>query len=69
MKTEKKGQKKASKSGSKKEASRNSPKLVRLPEKVSILDLKPTQFAVGMLEVDEKIAMVSEYSKKQLKAY
>lgn len=38
-------------------------------KKVKVLKLKPTQFAVGMLEVDEKIAQVREYSKKELKAY
>lgn len=37
--------------------------------KVKILDLRPTQFAVGMLEVDEKIKIVRQYSKKQMKAY
>jgi hypothetical protein len=34
-----------------------------------ILDLKPTQFAVGMLEVDEKIEVVRTYNKKQLRAF
>ena len=38
-------------------------------KKVKVLELKPTQFAVGMLEVDEKIAMVREYSKKELKEF
>jgi hypothetical protein len=37
--------------------------------KVNILQLKPTQFAVGMLEVDEKIALVKKYSKKERRAY
>jgi hypothetical protein len=37
--------------------------------KKRILDLKPTQFAVGMLEVDEKIELAKKMSKKQLKAY
>ena len=40
-----------------------------MKKKVQILDLKPTQFAVGMLEIDEKIAIVRGYSKKKLKAY
>ena len=31
---------------------------------MNVLDLKPTQFAVGMLEVDEKIALVREMKKK-----
>ncbi len=34
-----------------------------------VLDLRPTQFAVGMLEVDEKIALVKTYNSKQLKQY
>ena len=34
-----------------------------------VLDLRPTQFAVGMLEVDEKIALVETYSPKELKKY
>ncbi len=34
-----------------------------------ILSLKPTQFAVGMLEVDEKIKQVQRYTKKELKEY
>ena len=34
-----------------------------------ILDLRPTQFAVGMLEVDEKIKAVSALPKKQRKAF
>ncbi|MGZ8892989.1 MAG: ParB-like protein [Halobacteriota archaeon] len=29
------------------------------------MDLRPTQFAVGMLEVDEKIAMAKKFGKKQ----
>lgn len=37
--------------------------------KFKILDLKPTQFAVGMLEVDEKIQLARQFSKKELKAY
>lgn len=36
---------------------------------VPVLELKPTQFAVGMLEVDEKIKQVAEFSKKERKAY
>jgi hypothetical protein len=35
----------------------------------SILQLKPTQFAVGMLEVDQKIEELKSLSKKQLKKY
>ena len=34
-----------------------------------MLDLKPTQFAVGMLEVDEKIALVRAFNKKQRRDY
>jgi hypothetical protein len=34
-----------------------------------VLKLKPTQFAVGMLEVDEKIAIVQGYGKKQIRDY
>jgi hypothetical protein len=34
-----------------------------------ILSLKPTQFAVGMLEVDEKIKIVRSFSKKELKKF
>jgi len=34
-----------------------------------VLDLKPTQFAVGMLEVDEKIEIVRDYRKKQLRDF
>ena len=37
--------------------------------KCNILDLRPTQFAIGMLEIDEKIKEVSKMSKKELKAY
>lgn len=37
--------------------------------KVKVLDLKPTQFAVGMLEVDEKIKAVETFSKKERKAF
>ncbi len=36
-------------------------------KKYSILDLKPTQFAVGMLEVDEKIAALKSLTEKQFK--
>jgi hypothetical protein len=35
----------------------------------NILDLKPTQFAVGMMEVDEKIKIVRDYSKKERRAF
>ena len=34
-----------------------------------ILKLKPTQFAVGMLEVDEKIALVKNFTKKQMRDF
>jgi hypothetical protein len=37
--------------------------------KQKVLDLKPTQFAVGMLEIDEKIKLVSSYSKKERKTF
>ena len=37
--------------------------------KRNLLRLRPTQFAVGMLEIDEKIKEISTYSKKELKAY
>jgi hypothetical protein len=40
-----------------------------MKKKVKTLDLKPTQFAVGMLEIDEKIALVKKFSKKELKEY
>lgn len=40
-----------------------------MKKKQRILKLKPTQFAVGMLEVDEKIKEVKKYSKKQIKKY
>jgi hypothetical protein len=38
-------------------------------KKVAVLSLRPTQFAVGMLEVDEKIALVQQYSKKKRKKF
>jgi hypothetical protein len=34
-----------------------------------VLHLRPTQFAVGMLEVQEKIALVRGYNKKQRRAF
>ncbi len=34
-----------------------------------VLDLKPTQFAIGMLEVEEKIEIVRGYRKKQLRDF
>lgn len=37
--------------------------------KMKVLDLRPTQFAVGMLEVDEKIDEVRTFDKKALKKY
>lgn len=37
--------------------------------KVKVLNLRPTQFAVGMLEVDEKIKEVSQFSKKKLEKF
>jgi hypothetical protein len=38
-------------------------------KKQKILNLKPTQFAVGMLEVDEKIKIVLTYNKKQMRDF
>ncbi len=38
-------------------------------KKVKVLSLRPTQFAVGMLEVDEKIKQVKQFSKKEYKAF
>ena len=40
-----------------------------MPNVKKVLDLKPTQFAVGMLEIDEKIKVVQEYSKKKKKQF
>jgi hypothetical protein len=37
--------------------------------KQKVLDLRPTQFAVGMLEVEEKIQMLQDFSKKQRRQY
>lgn len=37
--------------------------------RIKVLDLKPTQFAVGMLEVDEKIAVARHYDKKERRKY
>lgn len=34
-----------------------------------ILDLRPTQFAIGMLEVEEKIEIVRGYRKKQIRDF
>jgi hypothetical protein len=34
-----------------------------------VLNLRPTQFAIGMLEVEEKIELVRGYGKKQLRDY
>lgn len=34
-----------------------------------ILDLRPTQFAIGMLEVEEKIQIVQGYRKKQMRDF
>jgi hypothetical protein len=34
-----------------------------------ILKLKPTQFAIGMLEVDEKIKMVRSYRKREMRDF
>lgn len=36
---------------------------------IDILSLRPTQFAVGMLEVDEKIAVVEKFGKKKKKKF
>lgn len=38
-------------------------------QKKNILDLRPTQFAVGMLEIDEKIKQVVSLNKKELKKF
>lgn len=38
-------------------------------KKKSIFQLKPTQFAVGMLEVDEKIELVRTFDKKKRRRY
>jgi hypothetical protein len=40
-----------------------------LRKRQKVLDLKPTQFAVGMLEVDEKIEIVRGYGKKQIQDF
>lgn len=37
--------------------------------KAKVLELRPTQYAVGMLEIDEKIKEVTTFSKSKLKAY
>jgi hypothetical protein len=34
-----------------------------------VLDLRPTQFAVGMLEVEEKIKLARRYDKKQIREF
>ena len=38
-------------------------------KKVNILQLRPTQFAVGMLEVDEKIESTRKFSKKERRKF
>jgi hypothetical protein len=43
--------------------------MIPLKHRQKVLNLKPTQFAVGMLEVDEKIAIVRKYNKEQLRDY
>jgi hypothetical protein len=40
-----------------------------MKKKIKLLILKPTQFAVGMLEVDEKIIFVKALSRKKLRAF
>jgi len=40
-----------------------------MPKSAKILSLRPTQFAVGMLEVDEKIDAVKNLSKGKLRKY
>lgn len=40
-----------------------------MKKRQKVLDLKPTQFAVGMLEIDEKIELVRGFSKKQRRDY
>lgn len=42
---------------------------VPMSKTVNILDLKPTQFAVGMLEVETKVDEIRELSKKQLRRF
>jgi hypothetical protein len=42
-------------------------KKTKVKEEQNLLDLRPTQFAVGMLEVDEKVKIVEQYDKKELK--
>ncbi len=37
--------------------------------KVKILELRPTQFAVGMLEVDEKLKEAAEFGKRERRTY
>ena len=36
---------------------------------MKVLDLKPTQFAIGMLEVDEKIAIVKKMKRREREAW
>jgi hypothetical protein len=40
-----------------------------MKKRQKVLDLKPTQFAVGMLEVEEKIEIVRGYGKKQIRDF
>ncbi len=40
-----------------------------MSDRINVLDLRPTQFAVGMLEVDEKIALAKQLSKKEFARY
>lgn len=37
--------------------------------KIKVLELRPTQFAVGMLEIDAKIKIAKEFSDKELQKY
>jgi hypothetical protein len=40
-----------------------------MPKSVKVLSLRPTQFAVGMLEVDEKLEAARKLSKGELRKY
>lgn len=36
---------------------------------ISILDLKPTQFVLGMKEIESKVKLISQFNKEELKEY
>ncbi len=40
-----------------------------MKKKVNLLELRPTQFAIGMLEVDEKIKEVSRFKRRKRKTF